>query len=37
MEGILIHESAYVSPDAEIGIGTEIWINAQVWEREVIG
>jgi acetyltransferase-like isoleucine patch superfamily enzyme len=34
---IFIHESAHVSPAANIGNGTKIWINSQVREYAVIG
>ncbi|RMF06291.1 N-acetyltransferase [Candidatus Woesearchaeota archaeon] len=36
-EKVKIHESAYVSPDAEIGEGTSIWNNSQIREEAVIG
>jgi acetyltransferase-like isoleucine patch superfamily enzyme len=34
---IFIHESAYISPNADIGDGTKIWINSQVREYAKIG
>ena len=32
-----IHDSAFVDPDAEIGPGCQIWINAQIREHASIG
>lgn len=37
MENVFIHPAAHVSPDADIGRGTKIWINSQVREKAVIG
>jgi len=37
MKDSFIHESAHVSPEALIGRGTKIWINAQVRENAEIG
>jgi len=34
---VFIHETANVSPDANIGDGTKIWINSQVREYASIG
>lgn len=34
---VFIHESAHVSPEAEIGEGTQVWINVQIREKAVIG
>jgi len=36
-EGVFIHETAEVSPDAVIGKGTKIWHQAQVMPGAVIG
>jgi len=36
-DGIFVHSSAYVSPDAEIGEGTKIWVNSQIREKSRIG
>jgi len=35
--GVFIHPSANVSPQAEIGDGTKVWINVQVRENARIG
>jgi UDP-2-acetamido-3-amino-2,3-dideoxy-glucuronate N-acetyltransferase len=35
--GVFIHPSAHVSPQAEIGEGTKIWINVQIREHARIG
>ncbi|WP_280951966.1 acyltransferase [Allosphingosinicella vermicomposti] len=37
MSDIYIHPTAVVSPDAEIGSGTKVWMNVQVREGAVIG
>lgn len=37
MEGVFIHPTAEVSPQAQIGSGTKIWNQAQVREHVVIG
>jgi len=37
MDKVFIHPNAHVSKDAQIGIGTKIWINAQVRENSKIG
>lgn len=37
MSDIFIHETANVSPNANIGSGTKIWINVQVREEASIG
>ncbi len=37
MDGIFIHASAHVSPEAKIGYGTKIWINSQIREKAEIG
>lgn len=37
MKDVFIHETAHVSPAAEIGEGTKIWINVQVREGAKIG
>ena len=34
---IFIHETAHVSPEANIGEGTKIWINSQIREYAQIG
>ena len=34
---IYIHESAVVSPDAQIGEGSKVWVNTQIREGVVIG
>jgi UDP-2-acetamido-3-amino-2,3-dideoxy-glucuronate N-acetyltransferase len=35
--GVFIHPSANVSPQAEIGDGTKVWINVQVRENARVG
>lgn len=35
--GVFIHSSAHVSPQAEIGDGTKVWINVQIREHARIG
>ena len=35
--GVFIHESAWVDERAEVGEGTQIWMNAQVREEAKIG
>lgn len=37
MKDVFIHEGSHVSPDAEIGEGTKIWINSQIREKAIIG
>ncbi|KPK28001.1 MAG: acetyltransferase [Desulfobacterales bacterium SG8_35_2] len=37
MSGIFIHETAIVSPKAEIGINSKIWVNVQIRENATIG
>lgn len=37
VKDVFIHETANVSPDAEIGAGTKIWVNVQVREGAKIG
>ncbi len=36
-ENVFIDKSAHVSADAKIGVGTKIWINAQIRENVSIG
>ena len=35
--GVFIHPSAHVSPQAQIGDGTKVWINVQIRENARIG
>lgn len=37
MDKVYIHPTANVSPDAQVGEGTKIWINAQIREKSEIG
>lgn len=37
MEGVYIHPTAGVSPEAKVGAGTRVWNQAQVREGAVIG
>lgn len=37
MDNIFIHSTSIVSPDAEIGNGTKIWVNSQIRENAKIG
>ena len=37
MKNVFIHDTAEVSPEAEIGEGTKIWNQAQVREHSRIG
>lgn len=37
MDGVYIHPTAEVSPEARIGSGTKIWNQAQIRENTVIG
>jgi acetyltransferase-like isoleucine patch superfamily enzyme len=37
MADVYIHPSAHVSPQAQLGDGTKVWINSQIREGAVIG
>ena len=37
MTSLFIHPSAHVSPDADLGPGTKVWVNVQIREGANIG